>query len=194
MTTLRHFGKIAGLAVMTVALVFAAVGDSDAQQPKRYGQSGVFPGGTANAFKKPELLGLRGATRVSKSGVSAKKARIAFQPIRGGLDFHNHAINKFAPAFVAGNRVKVVGVDQNPTHIIRARLSAFETGEAPILQYNWAVIDAKSGKRVQKFVDLERGSRVPPGLRWNGISEIEIKNISQIAADRLVYWLDTGAK
>ncbi|MEM8794508.1 MAG: hypothetical protein AAGE61_02985 [Pseudomonadota bacterium] len=184
--------KSAALAGIIVAALFASSAGVDAQT--RYGPTGVFPGDTTNARKNPDLLAPRGGGKFHKSGVSARKARIAFKRIRGGLTRHNDAINKYAPGFLAKNKVKVVGLDENPDYIITGRLNSIPASSGAIGQYTWQVVDPKSGRKVQRFVDLVRGNRVRGFNRWYGIDLPEIKSLSQISADRLVYWLDAGAR
>jgi len=182
------FNKI----ILVVFALMLAVPASAASKKYRVNphETGFIPGSTANRATKPYLLGPKGLGRATPSGVTAKTARISFERIQGGLDYHQALINKLVPQMLKRNKVKVVGPKQNPTHIITGRIISDLDPTGATVSYRWFVRDAQ-GKKLQFFSDTERGNKVR-FTGWHGISHIEMEKVSKTAADRLVYWLNNG--
>ncbi|MEO1066225.1 MAG: hypothetical protein AAFW47_02475 [Pseudomonadota bacterium] len=188
------WGKLARACTAAIAIAAALTLplQATASSKKNPFESGFIPGATSTRATNPDVLAPKGLSKITPSGVSAQNARIAFQRIRGGLDFHQVKFNKLVREITKSNRVKVVALDQNPTHVIKGRIFSFKTGSGAIVSYRWTVLTPE-GQKLQYFVDNERGTRIRIGTAWNGISEIELKKLSKTSADRLVYWLNAGA-
>ena len=154
-------------------------------------ETGFIAGAATHRDKNPRVLGPKGLARATPSGTTAKAARISFKRIEGGLDYHQALINKLVPQMVKRNKVKVVGLKQNPTHIVTGRIISNLDPTGATVSYRWHIRDA-NGKKLQYFVDTERGNKVR-FTGWHGISHIEMKKVSKTAADRLVYWLNNGS-
>lgn len=156
-------------------------------------ESGFISGAATTRLKNPSVLGPKGIGKRTASTHTVRTARIAFQRIKGGLDYHQAIVNQLVPRMAKQNGIRIVGLNQNPTHIIKGRILARETSSAPVVSYRWTILNPENGKKLQYFVDNERGARVRLDTPWRGIGELEIRKVTKTAADRLAYWLNGGA-
>lgn len=161
-------------------------------------ETGFIPGSTANRATKPNLLGRKGVGRLKNTGklntssVSSRTARIAFQPLKGNFRARKPQFARLLNANLQRNRIKVVGLNQNPTHVIKGHLIYQPSSSGTIVFHRWKLYD-QSGKKLKTFVDKERGIRFNRRRPEFGISDIEISKVSRTSADRLKFWLDGGA-
>lgn len=161
-------------------------------------ETGFIPGSTANRAKKPNLLGRKGIGRLKNTGklnqgsYTSRTARIAFHPLNGNFRARKPQFTGLLKANLKRKRIKIVGLDQNPTHVIKGQLTYLPTSSGTVVFHRWKLYN-RAGKKLKTFVDTERGIRFNSRRPEYGIGDKEISKVSRTTADRLKFWLDGGA-